>query len=277
MWCRHCQQDVPAVAQGALNGVQCARCQKPLDQPTNPSAPKPDAVVFEPWKLSDVLGDDQQRLHKLGQQLRSAQATASMTKPAARSFRRDLPHTRGGAPAVSSVSALNGVSAVSGSSAQTGAPATASTNAQRTPNEYRPPAVREPSKPNQIAGWVTSTLGALVLGAGLGLLGWSLFGERPDLWDPAVAATLSGQGLMIVGLIQLLANLWTGSRDATNRLIALQYEMRRLQRTTDAVAGMRSAAPTNFYADLARGSSPQVMLANLKGQVEELTTRLAAE
>ncbi|MEM6798452.1 MAG: hypothetical protein AAF589_02970 [Planctomycetota bacterium] len=268
MWCRHCQQDVPAVAKAADSGVQCARCQRPLDRHASrrvdssgePIDEAAESVVFEPWKLADIMRpDDEKRLQEIGRSLRSTRAHATARKPANRALRIDQPQLPGETP-------------LPGQAAATSQPAPA----RREPVEPRPPVSREGNRPNQFTAWAFALLGALVLGIGLGLLGWCVFGQRPELWDLGVAATLTGQGLLIVGLVLLLANLWTGTRDSSNRLIALQYEIRRLQRTADSLAGMRSSTPSAFYADLARGSSPQVMLANLKGQVEELTSRLSA-
>jgi hypothetical protein len=39
---------------------------------------------------------------------------------------------------------------------------------------------------------------------------------------------------------------------------------------------MRSGGAPAFYADLVRGASPQVMLANLKGQIDQLATRIGS-
>jgi len=278
MWCRYCQQDVPAVATVASGltadgPLQCARCQRTLtDSPAaqqqkatntlrvdnvdaetleSQSAP---SVVVEPWRVADVMTeDDDQRLRHIGRSLRSAQSQANAQRTVSPTFRIDRP---------------DGISTPMVSSA---------------PDAADAPVVREPSarplrdvtRPGQASAWIAALTGAVVLGAGVGLLGWSLLDGRAELWNWGVAGTLTGQGLIIVGLVQLLANLWTNSRDTTHRIVALHYELRRLQRTADSIAGMRSASPGSFYADLSRGASPQVLMANLKGQVEELQTRLA--
>lgn len=266
MWCRHCQQDVPAVARRAEGRVQCARCQRPLASPAF-AAPVNDAgvridggekpqepVAVEPWTTRELIGpEDQQRLRQIGRQLRTGRGHAVGAQPGRQRLRFDNP-----------------------GAASSSQPTPASPT--QRPVVHNPmPAPMAPSKSSQATAWVAALLGAMTLGAGIGLLGWSLLGERPDLWSWGLGATLTGQGLMIVGLVQLLASLWTAGRDATGRLITLHYEIRRLQRTADSLAGMRTATPTAFYADLSRGSSPQVLLSNLKGQIDDLTTRLAGE
>ncbi|MEM6329244.1 MAG: hypothetical protein AAF790_03230 [Planctomycetota bacterium] len=279
---------MPAVARTPSTGVQCARCQQPLTQPQAAAGQKPpvagaegpdDAVVFEPWKLADVLGpDDTQRMREIRHQLRSAQAHSRSHTPAERTLRIDPP-----AAATRSAAADGLHQTDRPGQAATGWPAgftlptpTPGPTPQRAAMGEEPHATpRDQTRPGQLAAWCFALLGAVLLGAGIGLLGWSLAAQRGDLWDWGLAATLGGQGLMIVGLVQLLANLWTGSRDATARLIRLQYEVRRLQRSADSLAGMHTATPSAFYADLAKGSSPHVLLAGLRGQVEELTSRLA--
>ena len=275
MWCRHCQQDVPAVATAssglrADGPLQCARCQRTLTEATGserqphqpsvridvvePAASEPDiepAVVVEPWRVADVMTDeDDQRLRQIGRNLQSARTQANAQKSNTPTFRIDRPELD--------------------SSEHAETPRAAPVIRERPPR-----APRDVTRPSQASAWIAALLGALALGAGVGLLGWSLLGDRAELWSWGIAGTLAGQGLIIVGLVQLLSNLWTNSRDTTHRIVALHYELRRLQRTADSIAGMRSASPASFYADLSRGSSPQVLMANLKGQVEELQTRLA--
>ena len=47
-----------------------------------------------------------------------------------------------------------------------------------------------------------------------------------------------------------------------------------MQRVNKALTAMRSGSAPAFYADLVRGASPQVLLANLKGQIDQLATRV---
>lgn len=119
--------------------------------------------------------------------------------------------------------------------------------------------------------------GAMSLGAGLGLLFWSLTRDLPELWSWGISATLGGQGLMIIGLIQLLANLWGANREAAGTLRGVQHELRRLGRTTESLVGNRNTGAAIFYADLARGASPGVLLANLKSQVDALSAHVAKD
>lgn len=129
----------------------------------------------------------------------------------------------------------------------------------------------------QFAAWGFAAAGATLLGGGIGTIVWALAADRPDLWNLAVGTTLAGQGLLIFGLVMLVARLWRTSRHAADRLHTVHTELGQLQRTADALTAMRSGGAPAFYAELVRGASPQMLLANLKGQLDQLATRLSGQ
>jgi hypothetical protein len=106
------------------------------------------------------------------------------------------------------------------------------------------------------------------------MLAWSLAAPEPALWNWGIGITLAGQSIMVAALIQLLASLWNQSRHATGRLVAVQNELAELQRTADTLLSARTTSAASFYADVARQANPQLLLVNLKGQLEELAARL---
>jgi hypothetical protein len=118
--------------------------------------------------------------------------------------------------------------------------------------------------------------GSLVLISGIGLLAWSLAREQILYWNLALGLTLGGQGVLILGLVLVLARLWRNSRHATGKLQDVHSQLDKLQHTADTLTAMRSGGAPAFYADLVRGSSPQVLLANLKGQIDQLATRIGS-
>jgi hypothetical protein len=126
----------------------------------------------------------------------------------------------------------------------------------------------------QFVAWLFALCGATTLGGGIGTIIWSLADDRPDLWNLAVGLTLIGQGLLIFGLVMIVARLWRNSRYASTKLQVVHGDITQLQRTADALTAMRSGGAPAFYAELVRGASPQMLLANLKGQLDQLSTRL---
>ncbi len=251
MWCRHCKQDVPAVAPAADGAIHCARCQGPLERPafakgvsdTGVALDQPYQPAVDSRRLLEGLEgiDTKHRYSEIRRSIRAAQRQADAT-PAMMRFDPPEPLAVASQPA----------------------PAAGQ-------NDTLP---REPHRPSQWVAWSLAFVGAMALGAGIGLMFWSLSGERPELWNWGVAATLGGQGLLIVGLVQLLASLWTANRTASLTLQGVHHELRRLGRTTESLLGANSSSAANFYADLARGASPQLLLANLKSQVDALSSHV---
>jgi hypothetical protein len=137
----------------------------------------------------------------------------------------------------------------------------------------RSSAVSRRSEGGQFIAWFTALCGASVLGVGLGTVSWSLSADRYEIWNLAVGLTMIGQGLLIFGLVLIAARLWRNSRYASTKLIDVHAQLGQLQSTADALTMMRSGAPA-FYAELVRGASPQMLLANLKGQLDQLATRV---
>jgi hypothetical protein len=119
-----------------------------------------------------------------------------------------------------------------------------------------------------------ATLGTMAMIFGVGVLAWSLAAPQPTWWNWGIGITLAGQSIMVAALIQLLASLWNQSRHATGRLMAVQDELAELQRTADLLMTNRTGGAASFYADVARQANPQLLLVNLKGQIDELASRL---
>ncbi len=132
------------------------------------------------------------------------------------------------------------------------------------------------SQGSQVIAWLIVVAGTLVLAGGIGLVAWSLAARQMLYWNLAMGLTLGGQGTLIFGLVLVVARLWRNSRYATGKLQDVHAGLSHLQQTADVLATMRSGGAPNFYADLLRGASPQVLLANLKGQVDQLAARVGA-
>ena len=126
----------------------------------------------------------------------------------------------------------------------------------------------------QVIAWLVVTIGTITLGAGLGLIGWALYAQEMQHWNLSLSLALGGQGILILGLVMVVTRLWRNSRYATSKLQEMHARLGQLQNTADTISGMRSASAPSFYADLARGASPQMLLSNLKGQLDQLATRV---
>jgi hypothetical protein len=126
----------------------------------------------------------------------------------------------------------------------------------------------------QLFAWLVVVLSALVLSAGVGLIGWTLSSHEMQYWNLAVGLSIGGQGGLVLGLVMLVARLWRSSRYAALKLQDVHARLGQVQQAAEAWNANRGSSAPAFYADLVRGASPHIMLANLKGQVDQLATRV---
>jgi hypothetical protein len=273
MWCSNCQQDIPAVGQPGTNKCVCTRCHR-IVRP-------PHAVQI--CEAGIALDEDPQLL------VETAAPAATSSRPfevddwdlrrrnreLGRKLRHDLgqPRPRSTASPTTAASSLALPDNLFDDLRFGTAPALfAPTEADLSPR----PSPSRRTEGGQFLAWLTAFCGAGVLGAGLGTVSWSLSAGRSDAWNLALGLTLMGQGLLIFGLVLIASRLWRNSRYASHKLIDVHLQLGQLQHTADALTAMRSGAPA-FYAELVRGASPQMLLANLKGQLDQLATRVSSE
>ena len=263
MWCSTCQQEMPGATHPVSGRMVCSRCQRPIRPKTAREAAHicDDGIPLDQPAAATVAAaqprlDDwptRQRVQHLGRALRRAGA-APIDRRSPLDFsplNLNPPHNLGdeAAPALSPAASCATVSAA------------CPLNTRR----------REGT---QIAAWLVVVLGTLVLGGGIGLIAWSLTTRQMQHWNAALGLTLAGQGTLILGLVLVVARMWRNSRYATGKLREVNAQLGQLQQTADTLASMRSNGAPAFYADLVRGANPHILLANLKGQVDQLAARL---
>jgi hypothetical protein len=265
MWCGHCHQDVPGVAHAAGGRIVCSQCQRPMaGRQQVPAAPICDDgieltehVATRKNAAPPIHTDEwsiRQRARELDRVLRRPMHFGATSGAAAARLgqqRIDPPHDL-----------LDQIARTP--------PPTITTSAASTP-QIRP----SRTTAGQIFAWLIVASGAITLFAGIGLIGWSLHENEMQHWNLGLSLALGGQGALIFGLVMVVSRLWRNSRYATNRLQEMHARLGQLQNSADTISAMRGGAPA-FYADLARGASPQMLLSNLKGQLDQLATRLGA-
>lgn len=262
MWCSNCQQDVPAVAHAITGRAICPRCQQKLSVPrpsdTGIALDEPAAAVVA--DKPPLERDDWQMRQRARHLSRELGRTTTVPRPPLSSVPGN---PRRFDPPQDLFDRIERITAPS--VATSGSPVAAS---------YP---VRRRSEGGHVFAWLVIVAGTIALAAGLGAIAWSLAENRPDLWNPALGVTLAGQGTLIFGLVLVLMRLWRTSRYAAGKLQDVHARLGQLQQTTDALSVTRAAggAPA-FYAELARGANPQMLLANLKGQVDQLAARFGA-
>jgi hypothetical protein len=267
MWCSTCHQDVPGVAQTKGRTV-CARCQQPLpitrpayagkicDEGLALDEPAAALAATAP-PLGGLDAQSREHVRRLGRQLRRPTAEVSTALHAIPTIVRRFD------PPQNLLNELDAAATPSFAPFITDAPAIF------TARTRRPEAT-------QVIAWLIVLVGVLTLLGGLALIGWTLSNDHMSYWNQALGLTLGGQGLLIFGLVLVVTRLWRNSRHASSKLHDVTARLAQLQSTADALTAMRSGGAPAFYADLVRGASPQTLLANLKGQLDQLATRLGS-
>jgi hypothetical protein len=119
------------------------------------------------------------------------------------------------------------------------------------------------------------SLGSVAFVCGVTLLGWSMATGRQELWTIGLPVTLAGQVALMVGLVFQLDRLWRDNRDAAAKLDSVDEQLRDLKTTTTLLGTSHGANSGVFYSHFAGGAGPQLLLTDLKSQLDLLAIKIA--
>jgi len=125
--------------------------------------------------------------------------------------------------------------------------------------------------------WMISGLifcGVFSFGLGLGLLVWSAAFQLPQPWQWGMTATIGAEGVLIVGLTWMAVRLWNNSRRVNRQLDGVDRQLNEIQELTGSLAGSHLSSSQQFYSHFSSSASPHLLVANLRGQVDQLASRL---
>jgi hypothetical protein len=149
-----------------------------------------------------------------------------------------------------------------------------------SPAKNHSPAMRR-ARPKKAGGrfwsvltWIASVLGLLSFACGGGLMAWSVVSGRSDLWALGTPLALGGQVALLVGLVFQIDRLWQGSHATVAKLDDVDQHLHQLQTTTNML-GSTHGPSAAFYAHLAEGAGPHLLLNDLKGQLDLLAMKLS--
>jgi hypothetical protein len=125
--------------------------------------------------------------------------------------------------------------------------------------------------------WTALSLGTMAFVCGGILLGWSIVADRQDLWTVGLPIALGGQVALLVGLIFQLDRLWSDNRAARSKLDEVDERLHELKTTTTLLGTTHSSPATAFYSHLAEGAHPQLLLTDLKSQLDLLALKLSRD
>jgi hypothetical protein len=166
--------------------------------------------------------------------------------------------------------------AVAGISTASARPATLAAQWRDPDVLSRPPAAALPPPPALLARFIFS-VGLVMFAFGGALLVWSFIAGRGDLWTCGLPLTLGGQMLLFVGIVLQLDGFRQCQRVAAETLGAMEEELQSLRQATSVMGSSHTTAAQSYHPHLAAGANPQLLLTDLKRQMDLLTLRLAQE
>ncbi len=269
MWCSTCQQDVPGLGSTSEgNLLRCGKCgevlataaqHSPAGNPPAISAAADENVTLEKLlRLGPLSNEDWAIEAELRGVQRLLCSLKSRSTDVAEALKLPTPHI---APKQWKKS---------------GSYAASNNDNQSDSDGSSRQAVEAPSR-TQVAAWAILSIGLAVFACGAVLLGWSLVAKRPDLWPIGMPLALIGQAGLILGLILQLDGLWSSNRQTAAVLNELDGELKNVRQATTLLSTSHSGGAQSFYLHLAEGASPQMLLADLKGQMDLLAQQMAKQ
>ena len=238
MWCANCRQDVPALGSALEAGLFCARCQVELGG-------EPSTVVNTPagtgeaqpnsGPIPEIEWDDIDEMLSRTEWLLNR--TTDSTRESPRFSQLDTAQPLAGWHL-------------------------------RPPGPLR--AYRAPSR-TSIVSWCSLGMALAGFVCGCVLLCWSLFGDRPDLWNIGETVTLASQIGLLIGLVLQLDRIGQDRRQTAERLTLLDQRVDSLHAA--AMPGTPGPPAPNFAA-LRAASAEEAVLADLQSQLDQLASRL---
>jgi hypothetical protein len=272
MWCKVCRQDVPALPSGEKQALCCPRCGETLR-----AAPQASAS----GDSCNSCGHSEAPVGQHGPVAADAPFGILSQPPAYDSWRLDeeLQHIRrmlrAGDATVGAPAATTPRQAVRIDPPQATLPARHVATSQR-PARRRKKVVRRGSASSLLA-WFVFTLGLASSACGGILLGWSLATGRQELWTIGMPVALVGQIALLAGLVLQIDRLWHDNRAAASKLDDVDEQIHELKTTTMLLGTNQTPASATFYSHLAGGASPQLLLTDLKSQLDLLAIKMSEE
>jgi hypothetical protein len=125
--------------------------------------------------------------------------------------------------------------------------------------------------------WSVLAVGLMASAFGGVLLVWASVSARNELWTLGMPVGLAGQIVLVIGLILQLDRLWHDNRHTAEKLDHVDQRLHSLNRTASLLGASSGTASSASYPHLARGASPQMLLGDLKTQLDLLAVKLGQE
>jgi MFS family permease len=132
-----------------------------------------------------------------------------------------------------------------------------------------------PRRRASVVAWSLLGFGIMAFVCGAILLAWSLIADRSELWTLGMPICLAGQLGLLLGLVFQLSRMWDDNRQTANQLASVDQRLDDLKQTATLLTTGHSSPAQSFYAHMAGGAGPQILLADLKSQLDLLAVQMS--
>jgi hypothetical protein len=126
-----------------------------------------------------------------------------------------------------------------------------------------------------VLAWLSLSLGTTAFVCGIALIGWDIKTGRQELAAIGTPIVFAGQIALVLGLILQLDRLWRASRWTAAHLETVGGQLHDLKRSS-----MQTTSPASssaFYTHWSGGAGPEILLGDLKSQLDLLAVKLSSE
>ncbi len=120
----------------------------------------------------------------------------------------------------------------------------------------------------RIVAWSTLLIGVMTLACGRFLMGWSMFSSRADLLSIGPPIVFSVAISLFVALVVQIDRLLHDNRNTAAKLD-------KLAAATSHLGNTRHSPSDSFYSHIVGGANPQLLLSDLKSQLDLLTDKIS--
>jgi hypothetical protein len=149
-------------------------------------------------------------------------------------------------------------------------------HASRTRPHGRPRSIGLPrhGRLTSAIAWSTLLIGVTTLACGGVLMGWSILSSRDALWSIGFPIALAGGISLFIALIVQLDRLLHDNRDTAAKLDKVDNQLHRLAAAANHLGAHHQSPSDAFYSHLTGGANPQLLLNDLKSQLDLLAVKI---
>jgi hypothetical protein len=261
MWCKKCQQDVPAIASSVERKYCCPRCgeavggqaSSTMETKQSPSDSVSDAAhaseipSYDSWELDN-------QLWQLGQAL---QIDTNRNRSEGKDFQHEIARLD---------SAHNCISPRH--------------SPPKPTSRKRKIKSRLATKSSVLLGfliWAVLSLGTAALVCGGILLGWSMMAARNELWEIGLPIAIGGQVSLLIGLVLQLNVFWHSNKNTRDKLDEVDEKLHDLKKTASRLGAVHRPSSTSFNTHMVGRANPQLLLSDLKSQLDLLERQIGEQ